>query len=379
LDAPQEYLPVEHSLDLTTGDLEALRELVESQSPRSLGKYLDYRKRLRSGTGLGELGQWLGKILLDDGSVYDQADRSLAFEIAVCERIRGMWKGLEAIVPEMVTIVGPVNKLSIYRRLLDPHTDAPRCAALLGLLEERYKKTWLWLRECALEPPKAEYDDEGGQRPLLDRFLQALSVIDPIDEGGVPSQQLEQLHEAVRLQTAKVKAQEEELEVAEDRAARAHLRAKTFEVESKPAQRQLREERENGEKLRQERTRRIKIERESRDSINELQRLRSEYIKLDERLRDMARRAAAAEAGRGGGGGGGIAIKIDLSPLRSLAAAHLLGLGGQLTADDLNRARRQFASALHSDRVSQLPSWVVELFDELMGIVNETCDRAVKP
>ena len=119
------------------------------------------------------------------------------------------------------------------------------------------------------------------------------------------------------------------------------------------------------------------MERETRDSINELQRLRSEYVKLDERLREMAHRAAKAEArGKPGGAAG---PTVDLSPLRGLAAAQLLGLVGPPGAEELNRARRQFAAALHSDRVSQLPRWVGELFDELMGIVNETCDRSAAP
>jgi hypothetical protein len=91
LDARQQHDPlVGGRPQLTDGDLQALRELTESQSARSLRRYLDYGKRLRSGTGLDELSQWLGKILLDDGSVYDLSDRSMAFEIAACERIRGM-------------------------------------------------------------------------------------------------------------------------------------------------------------------------------------------------------------------------------------------------------------------------------------------------
>lgn len=360
---------------LTDGDLQDLRELTESQSVRSLRRYLDYEKRLRSGTGLDELNQWLGKILLDDGSVYELAERSKAFEIAACERIRGMWQRLEDTAPEVITIGGPVDKMGVYRRLLDSGTSPARRAALLNIMRERYKKTWSWLRDCSLMAPT---DGEiSGREQLLDRFLQALDSIDPIDEGTLSSEELEGLREVARVQKESLNTLSEELEVAEDRATRAHQRAKSFESDSKQMRRQLREERENGEKLRQERSRRIKVERETRDSIHELQRLRSEYVKLDERLREMAHRAAAAEARRGGGSAA--PLRIDLSPLRNLAAAQLLGLGGPPGAEQLNRARRQFATALHSDRVSQLPSWVGELFDELMGIVNETCDRSATP
>ncbi len=367
-------LRVEGRPQLTDEDLQDLRELTESQSPRSLRRYLDYGKRLRSGTGLDELNQWLGKILLDDGSVYGLGERSLAFEIAACERIRGMWQRLEGIAPEVITIGGPVDKMGIYRRLLYSGTSPARRSALLNIMRERYRKTWSWLRDCSLIAPTDGEISSGEQ--LLDRFLQALNGIDPIDE-GTPSAELERLREVARRQEESLKTLGEELEVAEDRATRAHQRAKSFESESKQMRRQLREERENGEKLRQERSRRIKVERETRDSINELQRLRSEYVKLDERLRGMAHRAAAAEARRGAGSA--TPLRIDLTPLRNLAAAQLLGLGGPPNAEELNRARRQFAAALHSDRVSQLPSWVGELFDELMGIVNETCDRSATP
>ncbi len=355
--------------------MQALRELTESQSPRSLRRYLDYGKRLRSGAGLDELSQWLGKILLDDGSVYDLSDRSMAFEIAACERVRGMWQLLEGVAPEVITIGGPVDKMGIYRRLLDSRTAPARRAALLDVMRERYKKTWSWLRECSLMAPAD--GETGGEALLLDRFLQAIDRIDPVDEGTPPSEEFDRLKDLTRRQEESLKTLGDELEVAEDRATRAHQRAKSVEAESKQMRRQLREERENGEKLRQERSRRIKVERETRDSINELQRLRSEYVKLDERLREMAHRAAAAEARRGSGGA--TPLRIDLSPLRSLAAAQLLGLGGPPGPEDLNRARRQFATALHSDRVSQLPGWVGELFDELMGIVNETCDRSAAP
>jgi len=354
----------------------ALHELTESHSPRSLRRYLDYGKRLRSRSGLDELRRWLGKILLDDGSVYDLSDRSMAFEVASCERIRAMWATLEEVTPEVIALGGPVDKMGIYRRIFDPGASPARRAALLGVMKERYRRTWTWLRDCSVvAPAESEVMEE---EPLLQRFLETLDKVDPVGEGGASqAEELERLGEVIRRRDEDLRTLTQELEVAEDRATRAHQRAKGFESESKQMRRQLRDERENGEKLRQERSRRIKVERETRDSINELQRLRSEYVKLDERLREMAHRAAKAEArGKPGGAAG---PTVDLSPLRGLAAAQLLGLVGPPGAEELNRARRQFAAALHSDRVSQLPRWVGELFDELMGIVNETCDRSAAP
>ena len=360
---------------MTTTDLETFRQLVESHSPRSLRRYLDYAKRLRSGSGLDELAQWLSRILLDDGSVYGLGDRALAFEVAACERLRDMWTRMTEVEPEVVTIGGAVDKMAIYRRLLDPGAGDARRGALLEVMKERYGKTWSWLRDAASSDRPAGTDsDHGSQHLLLDPFLEALNRIEPLDVGDASAEQLARMREEVERQEASLKTLAQELETAEDRAARAHQRAKTSESETKQLRRQLREERENGEKLRQERRRRIKVERETRESINELQRLRSEYVKLDERLREMAHRAAAAEARRGAGGSA--TFRIDLSPLRSLAASQLLGLRGPPGIEELNRARRRFATALHSDRVNQLPVWVGELFDELMGIINETCDRS---
>ena len=85
----------------------------------------------------------------------------------------------------------------------------------------------------------------------------------------------------------------------------------------------------------------------------------------------MARRLAEAEERRA-------STAIDLSALRRLEVKQVLGVEGPLTGGEIGQIRRQFATVFHSDRVKRLPAWVGRLFDELLGVVNEACDRARK-
>ena len=52
-------------MPISEGEYSKFGELVEAQDPRTLRRYLDYGKRAKSGQGLSELSQWIGKILLD--------------------------------------------------------------------------------------------------------------------------------------------------------------------------------------------------------------------------------------------------------------------------------------------------------------------------
>ena len=127
---------------------------------------------------------------------------------------------------------------------------------------------------------------------------------------------------------------------------------------------QLRDARENGEKLRVERSRRIKIERQASEANRELENLRGEYVKLDRRLQQMGRRLADVEEHR-------VSAIIDLSGMRKLEPTQLLGVQGPLSEREIGQIRRQFALIFHSDRVKRLPAWVGKLFDELLAVVNE--------
>ena len=137
--------------------------------------------------------------------------------------------------------------------------------------------------------------------------------------------------------------------------------------------RELREERENGEKLRSERKTRIKSQRQTGETQRDLDHLRREYLKLDGRLKEMASRLALSE-GRSQAG----QLKINLDGLRHLDLELLLGIGDAVDEKELGRVRRRFAAAFHPDRVVELPRWVSDFFLEVLGLVNEACDRAKK-
>ena len=168
----------------------------------------------------------------------------------------------------------------------------------------------------------------------------------------------------------------EDLEFAEDRANRAHQRLKQLDSEVKELRKQLRETRENGEKLRSERRTRIKSERQSTETSRQLEHLKREYIKLDRRLQQMAQRLVRAEGIKAGGRPA--EVRVQLAGLRQLGAGKVLGIEGEVTAEDLGRIRRRFAAVFHPDRVNQLPTWVQVLCDEVLVAINEACDRMGK-
>ena len=104
---------------ITGEELTKFRELVESQNLRAVKRNLDFEKRIKSGEGLSELRQWLGKILLDDGKVYDLDAKAMAFEIGACHGITREWEQLQNATAEVMTIVGPVDKITLYCIILD--------------------------------------------------------------------------------------------------------------------------------------------------------------------------------------------------------------------------------------------------------------------
>lgn len=363
---------------LTSDEYVHFRELVEAQSPRQLRRFLDYGKRVRQGSGMSELVLWVGRILFDRDHVYTTQDKAAAFEIGACEWLARRWGEVSQPGAEAVTIAGPIDKVRLLRMLLVDEQPAARCA-LAALFAQRYGRTWSWVRERAAQPVAYGTDDDAplttgatrgeeavaAEDALFARFLQELEALDPLPLGSG----------AVRLERLLADAQEREqrlrreLEVATERAERAVTRLESVQEEVRQLRHDLREGRQNGDQLREERSRRIKTERQARDAARELERLRAEYVKLDGRLREAARRRAD------GGGAGG----WDLAALGQQPPAQLLGLGPDASAEDLAQARRRFAAAFHSDRAAQLPPWVRELFDRLLALVNASCDRVRRP
>lgn len=342
---------------------------MESQSPRSLRRYLDYGKRAKQGVGLGELRQWLGRILHDEDEVYTLQDRALAFEISACEGIADLMAELQRAMPRLVLFTGPVDKVLLYRQILSTWGGIERQAAFAKVLETQYPKSWAWITDRAATRGWAT--EGSGRDLLLEQFLEQLERTSPLPREGLGQDRLVSfLQQEVKEKENAIRRLEADLEYAEDRASRAHQSLRRAEDEGRQLSKQLREARENGEKLRQERTRRIQLDRQAAEAGAEAERLRAECAKLDGRLRVLAQRLAACE-----GRQGSTSLRLEVPQLRQMDARHLLGLEGNPEEDELNQARRRFAAALHSDRVGALPAWVGQLFDQVLSAVNEACDR----
>lgn len=354
---------------LADTDYCAFRELVEAQSLRHLRRYLDYGKRARKGSGLTELHRWVGRILLDREAIYDLQDKASAFEIGACEWLAAHWDEVNHPEAGVITVGGAVDKVLLVRLMVGAST-APERAGLALLFGERYRRLWSWVGERAAQLAIGDDDDAGSadddDEPatvLFTRFLEHLERLDPLPIGASTAAAER------RLQRAEECEQRLRREVAAttQRAERAAMRVESLQEELTQMRRSVRDEGENGEKLREERSRRIRIERQARDLAQDLERLKSEYLKLDGRMRESAQRE-----------GGRIPVG-SLSELTQLAQQdpdRLLGLPADASEADLAQARRRFAAAFHSDRTSQLPGWVGEVFDQLLGLVNAACDRS---
>ncbi len=111
------------------------------------------------------------------------------------------------------------------------------------------------------------------------------------------------------------------------------------------------------------------MERQTTEGGRDFERLKSEYLKLDQRLRSMAARAAAAERSEGD------TRSFDLTAIRNYSPGQILGIDGLVSERELSQVRRRFAAVFHPDRVEQLPAWVGAVLEEILGIINEACDR----
>ena len=296
----------------TPDEFTRFRGLVESQTPRGLRRFLDYGKRVRTGQGLEELGQWLGRILLDDGEVYPDQDRALAFEVAACEYLAERWAELQES-PESVTLCGPVDKLVIYRHLLQDSYSPQRRSAFALLLAQRYRKSWSFIESRATDSGGSTAF--GAVQPLLAQFLRQLDTTDPLSDSGSTAK-LDELREELERQKAAFDRLRGKLEDAHEHSGKAQKKADQLDKERQSLARQLSEEREAAEKLSEERRRRIRVERQAREGDRELEKLKLEYVKLDQRLRQMAQRVADSERASHAGASGG----IDVRGLRSMDA-----------------------------------------------------------
>ena len=354
---------------ISAEEIPRFRELVESQSLRTVRRNLDYDKRIKSGEGLAEFRQWLGKILLDDGEVYGLEEKALAFEVGACDSIGLQWGDLQHAAPEVVTIGGPLDKTVLYFMILAGNQSWQRRAACAQLFAGRYRKHWSWIQDSASALGAGSPD--AGQAGLFLRCMEAVNHSGTIYIGGhaeVGGNGVDRYREEIEAKSAELVRMEQDLEFAEDRAHRAHQRLKKMDEEHKKLTSQLRAEKENGETLREERSRRIKLERQTTEGGRDFERLKSEYLKLDQRLRSMAARAAAAERSAA-------TQSFDLAAIRNYSPGQILGIDGSVSEQELSQVRRRFAAVFHPDRVEQLPSWVGAVLKEILGIINEACDR----
>ncbi len=345
---------------------------MESQSPRALRRYLDYGKRAKQGIGLGELRQWLGRILLDQDEVYTPQDQGLAFEISACEWIADRMAELQGAMPELVFYSGPTDKVCLYRQVLANAGGLERQGAFAKILQAQHPKAWAWIAERAAS--RSRVSEEGSRDLLLEEFLGRLDQVSPLEREALAQDRLVGfLQQELREKEAALRRMRSDLEYAEDRANRAQQSLKQAEEQGKQLQKQLRESAENGDKLRQERTRRIQLDRQAAEAAGEVERLRLECAKFDSRLRQMAQRLAEAERRQRAG-----PLRVEVPHLGQVEARVLLGVDEAPGEEELNQVRRRFAAALHSDRVGSLPAWVGQLFDQVLSAVNEACDRLRK-
>jgi len=271
-----------------------------------------------------------------------------------------------AVEPAALAVAGPVDRTFLYRHLLAPENGPERRAAFASLLQGRYRGHWTWVRQrLDLADQLADPAPEAG---AFDKLLSHLDDIDPLDLGAAGGgRQVAALRAELEQREADMVRLREYLEAARDRAESAHDRTRELEEEARSMRRTLGQEEMARDKLRGERSRRIKAEREAADLGRQLERLRGEYVKLDQRLRQMAERLAA----RGGHG----AVVLDLKDLQALGPEQILGVAAGAGEEEVGQVRRRFAAAFHSDRAGQLPGWVADLFDQVLSAVNSACDR----
>ena len=337
---------------------------------RTLKRFLDYGKRVRRGQGLDELGQWVGRILLDEGPAYSLEDMACAFEIAALEAVAAGWPHLVAASADPVVVAGPIDRTLLYRQILAPEVADGRRRAFLDLLAARTKGHWAWIRDRAATSAGDEIQGDGIQvGGLFAEFLLHLSQIDPLDLGhATTAAEVEELRHQVASRRTEAAKLREYLEESRDRVEASHQRVAALDEETKRLREALREETDNAEKLRAERSRRIRSERGASESSRDLAKLKREYLRLEQRLQQMAQRVSVAESHQAG--------PTDwLDSLRSRAAEEILGLQNPVTEDKLVQARRRLAATFHPDRLGHHPAWVAELFAQLLGLVNDACDR----
>jgi hypothetical protein len=348
------------------GEYRDFVDLVEKQSLRQLKRYHDYGKRVHDPQALVGLMELLGKVLLDR-RVYSLEERALAFEILACESLRSQDFGQESVEGQVVVIGGEINQVQLYRQMLGKDPLPFLQAGCAQVFAQNYRKFWDWIEQIPGWGQQSDY-------LLLKHFLGLLDQ----DEPMAGQQAFKEPDVNVGIEAARHAAEIDELrndlEFAEDRANRAHQRLKKQERDLAELRRQIRQERENGEKLRVERSRRIRQDLNASQGQREFEELKQEHAKVIHRLQQTAQRLAAAQQQLSQNKSSAI-DGLDL--LRTIDPSELLDIG-QSTPAEIGKIRRRFAVLLHPDRIRHLPPWIQEHFDQLLRIVNQACDHCLE-
>ena len=176
---------------------------------------------------------WIGS-----GSLFGSAGLTFRTGISELWFSAGAWIGILVVY----LIAARVRRIADY--------------TLTDLLERRYKKHYKWVEELASSRVDGAFNISSGGR-LFSQFLYTLDGVAPLATAEEDKENAHLREEAER-QRKKIKQLQKELEQTEERAGSVHKRFKEQDIELQGLKRELREERENGEKLRSERKTRIK-------------------------------------------------------------------------------------------------------------------------
>jgi hypothetical protein len=356
---------------LETNVLADIEKSIEKNTVRQLKRFLSYEKNVKLCNLSSGFAIQLSKIVIDEDA-YSSDERAAALELVFCELMNTQWNVLENEKANDVFYPKTPTKLDLYLKITDSRRPIEERATHLMVLKEVSKKHVLWFKEISSYRTGEQSDkmDETYQKTLLE-VMDKIREIHPefhevgefVEISSLNSMQEE--HERVLGQC------EADIEYAEDRAERAHARLKKVEEERTSLSRQLNTERENGGKLRQERSERIAAQRKLKELQRAFELLQTEHVKTERRLRDMAAVLVKKESDR--------TTVWDLSDIKAMTPEKLLGVESvDFTRENLAACRRRFANVVHPDRARGLPDWTEALFAELMKLVNEASEVTQK-
>ena len=356
---------------METNVLADIEKSIENNTVRQLKRFLSYEKDVKLGNLSSEFAIQLSKIVIDE-EAFSSDERAAALELVFCELMSSQWNVLETEKANDVFYPKTPTKLDLYLKITDSRRPIEERATHLMVLKEVSKKHVLWFKEISSyrtrqQPNKTDETYQTTLHEVMDKIRESHPEFREVGEFVEVSflNSMRQEHERVLGQC------EADIEYAEDRAERAHARLKKAEEERTSLSRQLNTERENGGKLRQERSERIAAQRKLKELQRAFEILQTEHVKTERRLRDMAAVLGKKESDS--------TIVWGLRDIKAMTPEKLLGVKSvDFTRENLAACRRRFANVIHPDRARGLPGWTEALFAELMKLVNEASEVTKK-